>query len=71
MSGVLHDRNADALDSSATRSNAVRNDVETTSEQEVEGIESETPLSSSPVPSKSEELVKEVDNYPAYVVEKR
>ncbi|KAJ9110729.1 hypothetical protein QFC20_002770 [Naganishia adeliensis] len=71
MSGVLHDRNADALDSSATRSNAVRNDVETTSEQEVEGIEFETPLSSSPVPSKSEELVKEVDNYPAYVVEKR
>jgi hypothetical protein len=71
VSGLLRDAIAEALDSVATRSNAVRDDVETTFEKEVEGMQSEAASSSSPVASKCEELVKEVDNYPAYVVEKR
>lgn len=71
VSGLLRDAIAEALALFATRSNAVRDDVETTFEKEVEGIQSEAASSSSPVASKSEELVKEVDNYPAYVVEKR
>lgn len=53
------------------RSNATKRDVETSSEQEVEGVDPETPSSGSPLPSKGEELTKELDNYPAYVVEKR